>query len=155
MTITYINHVEAVTDSLRYLLISEFSNDIVQAKEFESDKLSRGEYFRYYLSEQPILARHSDGETRDYTLNCSWYFNTKHFDFKKTFDTLVSERIERLKRLLNNNKNYIPSGVYKWHNLKVEIDESFYLGIEDEELEGYEHVLNVPINIVITRSDFN
>ena len=156
MTITYTNHVETVTDSLRYLLVTEFNNEIVQDKDFNPDKLGRGEYFRYYLQEQPILDNSSDGETRDYTFNCAWYFNTKYFDFKKTFDNLVSDRIERLKRLLANNRNYTPSGVYKWHGVKVEPEESFYIGDEDdEELISYIHIITVPITITITRSDFN
>ena len=155
MTITYINHIEMVTNSLRYLIVTEFNNDIVQSNLFEPGALGRGEYFSYWLSEQPVLEFHSDGETRDYTFDCAWYFNTKQFDFKKTFDDLVSERIERLKRLLHNHRSYAPSGVYKWHHLIVEPDESFYLGIEDEELEKYNHILCVPITITITRSDFN
>jgi hypothetical protein len=153
--ITYTNHVEAITDSLRYLLVSEFNNEIVQSMFFEPDKLGRGEYFRYHLSEQPIVGMHSDGETRDYTFECSWYFNTKHSDFRKTFDDLVSERMERLKKLLLNNREYSPSSVYKWHLLLVEIDESFYLGEEEEELIKYNHILCVPITITITRSNFN
>ncbi len=155
MTVTYVNHVETVTDSLRYLLVTEFNNDIIQSKFFNSDKLGRGEYFRYYLSEQPVIELHSDGETRDYTFECAWYFNTKQLDFKKTFDDLVSERIERLKRLLHNNRNYSPSSVYKWHHLIVEPLESFYLGEDDEDLKNYSHILCVPITITIRRSDFN
>jgi len=155
MTITYTNHVEIVTDSLRYLLVTEFNNEIVQSKYFNPDKLTRGEYFSYYLSEQPVIAGHTDGETRDYTFDCAWYFNTKQFDFKKTFDDLVSERTERLKRLMSNNSNYTPSGIYKWTKVIVEPEESFYLGEEEEELEKYSHILCVPITITITRSDFN
>jgi len=141
--------------SFRYLLTTEFNNDIVHGKFFEPDKLGRGEYFRYYLQEQPIIEGHTDGETRDYTFNCAWYFNAKQFDFKKTFDSLVSERIERLKRLMLNNRNYVPSGVYKWTDARVEPEESFYIGIEDEELESYSHILEVPITITIRRSDFS
>ena len=155
MTVTYINHVEIVADSLRYLLVTEFNNEIVQSNLFEPDKLGRGEYFSYYLSEQPIIDFHSDGEVRDYTFDCAWYFNTKQFDFKKTFNDLVSERIERLKRLIYNNRKYSPSGVYKWHKAIVEPEESFYLGIEDEELSKYSHIHCVPITITITRSDIN
>jgi hypothetical protein len=155
MTITYTNHVKVVSDSFRYLLVTEFNNEIVHAKLFQPDKLTRGEYFRYYLSEQPIVSKSSDGETRAYTFNCSWYFNTKHFDFRKTFDDLVSERIERLKRLMANNNNYIPSGVYKWHMVDVEPAESSYIGVDGDELDSYIHIFEVPITIVITRSDFN
>ena len=154
MTITYTNHVETITDSLRYLLVQEFNCEIVQEEKFVSKHLDKGEYFNYYLTEQPIELLHSDGETRNYTFECKWFFNTKQFEFRKTFDDLVSERIERLKRLLYNNRSYTPSNVYKWHHLVTEIEKSFYL-IEEDEETNYAHVLCVPITIIITRSDFN
>lgn len=153
--ITYTNHVETVTDSYNYLMTTEFSCEVTHAKDFESGKLTRGEYHRYYLSEQPILAFFSDGVTRDYTFSCSWYFDTRYYEFQKMFDSIVSDRIERYKRLFINNRYYSPSSVYKWHNVSIETEESYYLGEEDESYEGYEHILNVPINLIITRSDIN
>jgi hypothetical protein len=71
MTITYTNHVETVSDAMRYLIVTEFDCDVVQAKLFEPDKLRRSEYFRYYLEEQPLLSKFSGGETRNYTFTCS------------------------------------------------------------------------------------
>jgi hypothetical protein len=155
MTITYTNHVETITDALRYLLDAEFNYEIVQSRYFEPERIGKGEYFRYFLSEQPVVSTFAGGETRDYIFNCSWYFNSRNYDYKKTFDDIISDRIERLKRLLFNNKYYSPSNVYKWHHLQVGIAEIFYLGEEDPELEKYSHVLCTPIIITITRSDIN
>lgn len=158
MTITYVNNAETVTNALRYLHINEFNGDIVHAKFFEPEHLGRGDYFRYYLAEQPVVSGFADGETREYTYNCAWYFNKKQFDYKKTFDDLVSERIERQKRLLANNRAYRPSDVYKWHYLIIETQESYYLGdaedVEDVDIK-YSHILCVPEIITITRNDIN
>ena len=156
MTITYTNYAETITDAFRGLLTSEFKGRIRHSKYFEPDQMTSGEYFRYYLIEQPILEFHSDGETREYTFDCAWYFDEKRRDYKKVFDKLVSERIERFKRLLHNNRSYAPSDAYKWHHLSVEPDESFYLDeTGEEELEQYSDILCVPITLTIIRSDFN
>ena len=156
MAITFTNHVKTIKDALHFLLVEEFKpTKIVMAKEFDPGHISDGEYIRYFLVDQPILEFHSDGETREYTYDGSYYFDEKRYNFSNIFDDLVSPRIERFKRLLHNNRSYAPSNAYKWHHLELDIAESFYL-TEDEDVETpYPNILNVPFELRIIRSDFN
>ena len=155
MSTTYTDNVEAVTDAFKNLVINEFHCHVFHGKEFEPQEMTRDEYFRYYLTEQPVIDRFSDGETREYTYDCSWYFNTKSLEYRQTFDVLVSDRIERFKRLFYNNNVYNISGTYVWHKIIIEPLEAMYMTEAEAEVAGYDHVLNVPIIITITRNDYN
>ena len=134
MSTTYTDNVEAVTDAFKNLVINEFHCHVFHGKEFEPQEMTRDEYFRYYLTEQPVIDRFSDGETREYTYDCSWYFN---------------------KRLFYNNNVYNISGTYVWHKIIIEPLEAMYMTEAEAEVAGYDHVLNVPIIITITRNDYN
>ena len=153
--IDFTNHTIAITNALRSLLVTEFQGRIRMSDVFEPGQLTQGEYYRYFLIEQPVIEFHSKGETRDYTFEGGWYFDRTDRNFKNIFDDNVSKRTERFKRLLHNNRNYIPSSVYKWHHLVVEVEEPVYLNKLDEELEAYSNILFIPTLVIITRSDFN
>lgn len=153
--ITFTNDQKDVIDSLHKMLITEFESNIRNALDFEPDQLTRGEYFRYALSETEHIENHSDGETTNYIIPGGWYFAKTDRYFKNIFDDHVSKRLERLKRLLRNNRSYTVSGSYKWHGLIYTFEEPVYLSETGDEYEKYTDILYIPVEITITRSNFS
>lgn len=121
MTVTYTNDMEAVSDGLYTIIEAEFKpRHVEMCPEFEADKMTRGEYIRYWFLDS-TSEKYASGETRFYIIEVVFYFD-KARRLRKTFDDRWSERVEQLKRLLMNNSNYSPSGTYIWHNIEVNLD---------------------------------
>ena len=155
MAVTYTNDMKTnISDPLEALLFAEFSPvDVVLENGFQASRVStRGEYIRYYFLSSSEVAKHSDGGTRDYEIEIVYYVDTKLFRTGKAFDEVYSDRHERLKAVLDENRNYTSSSTYRWHNIVVET-EPIQTVEELEEIEG-ELTMALRFVITITRSNF-
>jgi len=155
MAVTYTNNLKTnISDPLEALLFTEFSPvDIALEPIFQASRIStRGEYIRYYFLGSSEVEKHSDGETRDYEIEIVYYFDTRVFRTGKAFDEVYSDRSERLKALLEQNRAYSSSGTYRWHNLILSTDPIQTV----EELEEVEDELTMAqrYQVTITRSNF-
>ena len=123
MVVTYTNEIETnISDPLYSLLNTEFKPvDIRMHYEFEPEFMTRGEYIRYWFLESTEISRFAQGETRQYEVEIVYYFDLTRSRTRKAFDDLYSERLERLKRLLDNNTSY-DDGTYRWHELDITIN---------------------------------
>jgi len=141
-----------ISDPLRSLIYTEFKPvDVVFDSMFDPSRMTRGEYIRYYFIDSNEVAKHSDGETREYILEIVYYFDTKRDRFKKAFDDVYSDRIEHLKQLLDENRSY-NDGTYRWHEITVELEPLTTV----EELEDIEEEQTIAQRFVVTiiRSNF-
>ncbi len=155
MAVSYTNEMKTnISDPLEALLFAEFSPvGVVLENEFQASRIStRGEYIRYYFLSSTEVAKHSDGETRDYDIEIVYYLDTRVFRTGKAFDEVYSDRLERLKAVLDENRAYTSNSTYRWHNIVVEIDPIQTV----EELEDIEDELTMALRflITITRSNF-
>lgn len=153
MAITYTNDMKTnISDPLRSLMYTEFAPvDVVFDNMLDPARMTRGEYIRYYFLDSNEVAKFSSGETREYTLEIVYYFDTRLYREKKAFDNLYSDRVEHLKRLLYNNFSY-NDGTYRWHNLAVEL-EPIQTVEELEDIESEETMAQSFI-VTITRNNY-
>jgi len=155
MAVTYTNNIKThISDPLDALLFTEFSPvDVALEPAFQASRVStRGEYIRYYFLGSEEESKHSDGEFRNYDIEIVYYFDTRVFRTGKAFDDVYSDRSERLKALLEQNRAYSSSGTYRWHNLTMSIDP--IQTVEDlEDIEG-ELTMAQRFQVTITRSNF-
>jgi len=153
MAVTYTNDIKVISDSLDALVFAEFSPvDFVLEDKFQASRISaRGEYIRYYFIGSNEVDLHSDGETRDYEVEIVYYFDTRVFRTGKAFDEVYSDRMERLKAVLQQNRSYT-SSTYRWHDLSITTDPIATV----EELEDVEGELTMAQRflVTITRSNF-
>jgi len=155
MAVTYTNNLKThISDPLEALLWGEFQPvDVVLEPAFQASRIStRGEYIRYYFLDSNEVDAHSDGETRDYEIEIVYYFDSRVFRTGRAFDDVYSDRSERLKALLEQNRNYTSSSTYRWHNLTLSTDPIQTV----EELEEIEDELTMAqrYQVTITRSNF-
>ena len=153
MTITYTNEVRTnVIDPLRSLIYTEFKPvDVEFAANFNPGRMTRGEYMRIWLNDSTEVLKHSDGETREYNISITFYFDTVRHSTKRAWDDVYSDKAEHLKRLLDNY-NYYDDGTYRWHNLIIEVGP--VMSVEElEEIED-ETTMAIKCELVITRSNF-
>jgi len=122
MAVTYTNEVKTnISDVLHGLLNTEFKPvDIRLHNVFEPEFMTRGEYIRYWFLDSTAISYFSQGETRQYEIEIVYYFDLRRSNTRKAFDDLYSERLERLKRLLDNSR-YYDDGTYRWHELDIDI----------------------------------
>jgi len=153
MAITYTNEIKTnVSDPLRSLIYTEFKPvDVVWSDMFDSSRMTRGEYIRYYLLGYDEIENHSDGETVNYEFEIVYYFDTEYYREKKAFDEVYSDRTEHLKSLLKTYRSY-NDGTYRWHQMGIEWDELQTVE-ELEELEEEETIAQ-RLTVTITRSNF-
>ena len=141
----YTDHLQTVNDALHALLIGEFETDIKFESEFQPN-WKRSEYIRYWPVSQIYVSGNTSGEDRQYTYDIDIYFNIKQMS-RNVFKNTVSERLERLKQLLMENRTYQPSDVYKWHDGTV--DEIEILKRDEE--DDYEGIYYVHCEFTIMR----
>jgi len=153
MAISYTVEIKTnICDPLRSLIYSEFAPvDVVFDPEFDSSRMTRGEYIRYWLLDSTEVANHSDGETVEYDIEIVYYFDTKFDRTKKAFDNVYSDRFEHLKSLLKTNRSY-NDGTYRWHMLDLNT-EPLQTVEELEEIED-EQTIAQRFLVTITRSNF-
>ncbi len=152
MVVTYTNESKVnISDPLYALLNTEFKPvDIRMHDMFEPEFMTRGEYIRYWFLESTEIDRFAQGETRQYEIEIVYYFDLKRSRTRKAFDDLYSDRLERLKRLLDNNTSY-DDGTYRWHELDITID-PIQTVEELEEIEE-EETMALRFLVELTRSN--
>tara|TARA_R110002020_G_scaffold204521_3_gene408608 strand:+ start:1068 stop:1523 length:456 start_codon:yes stop_codon:yes gene_type:complete len=116
MAITYTNIIkERVTDSLEAILKAEFPTiPIVYGKDLP---IRGSQWFRLIPVSDVAEALAIDGETRRYAVQIRYLLMIGGRDAKNTHFTRLSSMGEHIKRLMANNRNYSPSGTYKYHDL--------------------------------------
>jgi len=153
MAVTYTNNEKTnISDPFRALLWAEFAPiDVVLDDGFDPARMTRGEYIRYYFLDSNEVSKHSDGETRDYTLELVYYFDTERYRTKKAFDEVYSDRSERAKATIEQNR-YYDDGTYRWHNMTIESDPIQSVA-ELEDIEN-EATMAARFTITITRNNY-
>jgi hypothetical protein len=116
MAITYTNRIkENVIDSLEAIIKAEFpTTPIVYGKDLP---IQGSQWFRLIPTSDVSESFAIDGETRRYAVQLRYLVMIGGRDAKNTHFTRLSSMAEHIKRLLANNRNYSPSGTYKYHDL--------------------------------------
>lgn len=116
MAITYTNIFKTnVIDSLESIIKTEFpTTPIVYGRDLP---MQGSQWFRMLPQVDAIQSVQTDGETRTYTVFLRYLVMIGGRDAKSTHFNRLTSIGERVKRLLANNRNYSPSGTYKYHNL--------------------------------------
>jgi len=165
MAVTYTNYVKTVSDAFRTIIRNEFTAtfgspnfDIILSDRYQSEVLAnKSEYIRYWIEEDTLESGAANGETRNYMIGCYYYVDIYKKHVQRDWEELLSDRVEHIKKIINTNDSYAPSGTYKWHNASVE-SVSAPMTITDSDkmdVEGYENVRCVKLSIKITRGNFS
>ena len=127
MAVTYTDYQgDIINPALDALMNTEFNSNapIVETRfypEFEGDYLARrGEYIRWYSDESEFINGVTNGETREYTYILNYYIDNANRYIKDFYEKVISDRVQRLNKLLIENRTYQPSNVYKWHDAVME-----------------------------------
>ena len=111
MAITYTNTISSVVmDSIEKILKDEFSIPILHEHQ-------GNESISIMPLEDNLIDNLSSAQTRNYNISIVYTMN-KAGDFESVKSHLTN-RGERIKRLLFNNSNYSPSGTLKFFNGQV------------------------------------
>ena len=150
--IAYETHQQIVSESLRDLLLEEFTCDVIIAPAFDPARLTRGEYIRFWFVPSELTNMVHAGEYRTYNIEVYYYFDVHRKRFENLMDDL-SNKADRLKQLMIDNVSYVPGGFYKWHYLGVgSVDISSIAQVED--IEEAEDVMVIKSELQITRGNF-
>ena len=150
--ISYETHQKIVSDALRDLLLDEFDCDVILAPAFDSTRLTKGEYIRYWFIPSNLVNSVHDGEYRTYNIDLYYYFDVHRKRLENVMDNLTS-RADRLKQLMIDNVSYSPGNYYMWHYLGVgDIDIESIAALED--VENAEDVMVIKCELQITRGNF-
>lgn len=116
MAITFTNRIkENVVDSMEAIIKAEFPTVPIA---FGKDLPIQGsQWFRLIPISDSSEALALDGETRRYAVQLRYLVMIGGRDSKSTHFTRLSSMGEHIKRLMANNRNYSPSGSYKYHDL--------------------------------------
>jgi hypothetical protein len=136
-----------VLDPLHDLLAVYFAGRI--GVRWDSER-ARGEYYQIkFGSPTEVFEQRLTGmETRRYQVRID-YVRAIGGESGLPLLQRLSERIEDIKGLLNQNLDYSPSGVYTWHAGQVEsID---YDAAEAEEIEQNWHRVAVIFSVSVTK----
>ncbi len=128
MPITYENVIyDRVIDSLHSIIANEFNIPICY------DEHKDNQSFLIVPDNDENLDTLAGGQVREVTVDISYELNSAG-DYTKNSVKQVTEVVERLKRLLHNNKTYSVSGTNKFRNgiiqnIKYEREDNFSRGI--------------------------
>ena len=152
MAITYTNDLQTVLDALQTILNAEFKPiPIVVASKLQMDKVAKkNEYLRIWCTGDDVVSRVSGGVYRSYEVEFVWYFNVARYRDEKILDDTISERIERLERLLENNYSYNTGATW----VSCAINSIQYLYELEEDIEGIENIKAGRIVANILRGSF-
>lgn len=134
MAISYNNlFKDNVIDSLEAILKNEFPQIPVV---YGNQSALRGtQWFRLIPLTDTTEELEVDGESRRYALTLKYLVMIGGREDKATHVNRLTAMGEHVKRLLNNNRNYKPSGTYKYHNLLVNTVDYTADTLEDDEKE--------------------
>ena len=122
MAITYTNVIQdSVINPLNSLIADEFSIPV------RYDNHTGNQSFLLTPEADSIVAHTSVTQVREYEVNISYELKTAG-NYTKNTVKQISNVIERLKRLIQNNSAHTSSGTYYWHdgnitNIEYERDE--------------------------------
>jgi hypothetical protein len=113
MAITYTNVTyDNVLDSLHTIINDEFKIPL------HYDEHKGPQSFLLEIQENTLDEMLANGQQRDYTVMISFNKNKEGNKTKQDVED-IGVVVEKLKRLLFNNRNYSPSGAYKFHNGEI------------------------------------
>jgi hypothetical protein len=113
MAITYTNVTyDNIIDSLHTIISDEFQIPI------QYDEHRGSQSFLLEIQDNILDEMLASGQQRNYTILISFNKNKEGQKTKQDVED-VSVVVEKLKRLLFNNRNYSPSGTYKFHDGEV------------------------------------
>jgi len=118
-------------DSLEILIATEFPSFKINYDEHDG---SHSFLITPVADELETLV--STGQNRSYGVLISYRVSGSKMSKNGVFKSLTAVS-ERLKRLVDNNVGYSPSGSYKWHNARIESIEY----IKDEDTYFYANML--------------
>ena len=153
MTVTYTNELKSnVLDPLKGLIFTEFKPmDVIFEPEFNGSYMRRGQYIRYWFLESTLESVFATGETRNYSIEVTYYFDVRRHSDKIAFDKVYSDEAEHLKRLLEDYYSY-DDGTYRWHALSINMSKPTSVA-ELEEIEN-EDTMAIKFDVTITRNNF-
>lgn len=134
--LTYENQIKIVLDGIEKLIEHEFNIPVLpEHKGTESIVINPvGDTLIEYLA---------SGQTRNYDINVIYTMvQAGGFELIKAH---LTNRGERIKRLLFNNSNYSPGGTYKWHDGEVV---TIFYEQDEENLDLWR--ANISFNCTIT-----
>ena len=102
-----------IMENLANLINGEFSIPIYY------DEHKGNQSFVITPQSDSLVTKLSTGSQREYEILISYQLKTGG-QYTKNNLNQVSQIMERMKRLIHNNSHYSPSGVYKYHDGRVE-----------------------------------
>lgn len=154
MAVTYTDYQEIINQALHSLLIDEFATIGVRFfPEFEENELARkGEYIRWFADGDDFESGLSNGETRKYNYTIVYYIDNHHKYVKKFYEQTISDRAERLNKLLIQNPTYEVSSAYKWHNMVIE-SRTKPTRLSDEQEDVRDSIYFVEMSVSLMRTN--
>jgi len=150
---------EIINPALHALMRNEFNtsgSSILDTRfypDFELEYLAkRGEYIRWFANDSEFISGLSNGETRQYNYTITYYIDNAHQYVKKFFETMVTDRLERLTKLLVQNRTYEVSGAYKWHDCLVQ-NRSRLTRLNEVVEEAKDSIMFVEMQVSIMRTN--
>ena len=121
-------------DSLESILKAEFANTPVV---YGRDLPAQGtQWFRMFPASDVAEELGLDGEVRRYGVQLRYLILIGGRETKNSHITRLTSVGEHVKRLMANNRNYSPSGTYKFHDLSVENVAYDADPLEDESIDN-------------------
>jgi len=140
-------------DAFQDLLNSDMPEiKVVLSDVYQPEHLNKGEYIRYYITDESEADKFANGVTKNYSISLYYYFDETRYRKEKIHDRMW-DRATDLRTVLESNYNY-SSGTYYWHNLSIDSVQYFMnasdFGLEEE---GFETIKAVVFEITLTRNE--
>ena len=110
MSLTYTNQIETILNGIETLIEDEFDIPVM-------DEHKGNESFVLQPVSDDLIENLHGGQSRVYSTTIIYTMvKAGHSDTNRNH---ITNRAERIKRLLFNNSNYSPDGTYKWHDGQI------------------------------------
>ena len=153
MAIGYTDDIKTVTDALQVIIKAEWAQiPVVINPVLQTEKLTKNEYLRIWITEDRLVQRVAKGVIREYEIEMMWYFNKTRYRVEKLLDDVITPRMERLERLLDNNVTYGTGAT--WYGLEVQSIEYVEDLTEELDIEGVENITAGRMTVLIYRGSF-
>lgn len=124
---------------------------VVLSHEYQPQYMSKGEYVRFYVTDETEVAKFASGVTKEYAITIIYYFDETRYRTEESHDRLY-DRADDLRTVLEDNY-YYSSSTYYWHNLSINSVHYYMNASEFLEEEGFETIKAVEFEITLTRSE--
>lgn len=146
---SYTNFDKLINESLFDILKNEMKIPVVYYSEFrKQDIAKKNEYIRIYGNGSDLVQKYSNGETRDYNYQISYYFQYSGDQQKEKFQQVISDRINQLYYFLLEN-SYYTSGVQRWFNVSFDTISPVIWGFDEEQTE----IAHVDMDVIFRRAN--